>query len=255
MNAQSLTNSSLLRPDQAGMLPGTSVPPRERRAALLRGAALIVVALVLIALAVIGLRRFMHDAAPPKRQIARIAVLPDKPPPPPPPKERKEEPPKSEAKPQPTPEQQIKPPPQASEPLKMEGAAGTGPSAFAAGQVTNDYKGGTPTIGGAASTGGNDAARRAQERLYANSVRQMLRDELERQLSADAGELTATFALWVEANGRVGRWEIEDREAALEPKRQAALQAALDKSAERLQLPSPQGLAQPMRFRLTVRGG
>ena len=254
MNAQSLTNSSLLPPDQAGMLPGTAVLPRERRAAMLRGAALIVVALVLIALAVIGLRRFMQDAAPPKRQVARISVLPDKPPPPPPPpKERKEEAPKAQARPQPTPEQQIKP--QANEPLKMEGAAGTGPSAFAAGQVTNDYKGGTPTIGGPATTGGNDAARRAQERLYANSVRQMLRDELERQLNADAGELTATFALWVEANGHIGRWEIDERDTALEPRRQAALQAALDKSAERLQLPSPQGLAQPMRFRLTVRAG
>ena len=255
MNAQSLTNSSLLPPDQAGMLPGTAVLPRERRAAMLRGAALIVVALVLIALAVIGLRRFMQDAAPPKRQVARISVLPDKPPPPPPPpKERKEEAPKAQARPQPTPEQQIKPQ-QANEPLKMEGAAGTGPSAFAAGQVTNDYKGGTPTIGGPASTGGNDAARRAQERLYANSVRQMLRDELERQLNADAGELTATFALWVEANGHIGRWEIDERDTALEPRRQAALQAALDKSAERLQLPSPQGLTQPMRFRLTVRAG
>ena len=212
-----------------------------------------------VALAVLGLRRFMKDAAQPKQQVARIAVLPDKlppPPPPPPPKERKEEPQKPN-KENPAPEPQPKPQAPAPEPLKMEGAAGNGPSAFAAGNVSQDYRGGAPTIGGTAASGaGNDNARRAQERLYANAVRQLLRDELERHLSADAGELTATFALWVETSGHVSRWEIEDTGTSIEARRQAALQAALDKSAERLQLPpQQQALAQPMRFRLTVRPG
>src|SRR5262249_50748455 len=102
---------------------------------------------------------------------------------------------------------------------------------------------------------GSDASRRAQERLYASSVRQMLRDELERQLSPDAGELTASFALWVEPSGRVGRWEIEDRDAPLDAKRQAAPHAPPARRAGRLPAPPPRALAQPMRFRLTVRGG
>jgi periplasmic protein TonB len=229
-----------------------SAPPPKWRTALV-----VAMVILFVALAVLGLRRFMKDSVQPKQQVARIAVLPDKlpPPPPPPPKERKEDLPKPNKEQAPTP--QPKPQDPAPAPLKMEGAAGTGPSAFAAGSVTQDYRGGTPTIGGQAASGiGNDSARRAQERLYANAVRQLLRDELERHLSPDAGELTATFALWVETNGHVSRWEIEDRDAQIETRRQAALQTALDKSAERLQLPpQQQALAQPMRFRLTVRPG
>jgi len=214
--------------------------------------------LLLIALAVWGLRKLMSDASAPKRQVARIAILPDTPPPPPPPKERKEEPPKAEKQQQPTPQEVVKPPPQAAapEPIKMEGAAGNGPSAFAAGEVRNEYKGGAPTIGGTGASGVvASPADRAQERLYANSVRQMLRDELERHLSPDAGELTAAFALWVAGDGRVTRWEIDGKDSPLTPARQDALKLALDRSAESLHLPSPQALAQPMRFRLTVRAG
>jgi hypothetical protein len=219
-------------------------------------AAAIGVGVVAVALLVWGLRSLAREATMPKRQVARIAVLPDTPPPPPPPpKERKEEP-KSEKKPVPTPEA-LKPPPQApaAAPLKMEGAAGNGPSAFAAGPITQDYRGGVPTIGGAASGAGGDPSRRAQERLYVNTVRQLVRDELERQLSPEAGELTAAFALWVEGSGRVGRWEIDERDTTLDPRRHEALKLALDRSVETLHLPAPQAIEQPMRFRLTVRAG
>lgn len=216
-------------------------------------------ALLLLALAVMTVRDFLSKPSKPPRQVARIAILPDTPPPPPPPpKERKEEPPKADKPSAPTPEQAVKPPPQAAapEPLKMEGAAGNGPSAFAAGSVSQDYKGGAPTIGGTGASGpagrGTD---RAQERLYANSVRQALRDELERQLQPEAGELTAAFALWISGDGRITKWEMDGDPAALDATRQSALKVALDRSAERLQLPAPAGLTQPMRFRLTVRAG
>jgi hypothetical protein len=117
--------------------------------------------------------------------------------------------------------------------------------------VSKDYQGGAPIGGGGAS--GPSASDRAQERLYANSVRQMLRDEIERQLQQDAGELTAAFALWVNAEGRVTRWEFDGKDKPSEERQQAALKLALDRSAETLRLPSPQNLPQPMRFRLTVR--
>lgn len=225
---------------------------------LLRPVVIGLVAIGLVALLVMGVRKLMGEATAPQRQVARIALLPSTPPPPPPPpKERKEEPPKSQKQAQPTPDPLVKPPQaQAPAPLRMEGAAGNGPSAFAAGSVSQDYKGGAPTIGGQGASGvAGSVADRAQERLYANSVRQMVRDELERQLSPDAGELTTAFALWIAGDGRVSRWEFDAREPALEPKRQAALKLALDRSAELLTLPSPQALAQPMRFRLTVRAG
>lgn len=233
--------------------------PTSARPSTLRRVAIAGLVLLAVALAVWGLRGLAREPGPPKRQVARIAVLPDTPPPPPPPpKERKEEPPKAEKRPQPQPDQ-AKPPPQAEAPapLKMEGAAGNGPSAFAAGAVNQDYRGGAPTIGGSgASAPAGDGARRAQERLYANSVRQLLRDELERQLNPDAGELTAAFALWIEGSGRIRHWEIDERETTtLEPQREAALKLALDRSAGRLQLPPPPTAEQPMRFRLTVRAG
>lgn len=203
-----------------------------------------------------GLRHWADQASAPKRQVARIAILPDTPPPPPPPppKERKEEVAKAEAKPQPQPDNTPKPPPApANEPLKMEGTAGNGPSAFQAGSVAQDYKGGTPQIGGTAASAVT-ATDRAAERLYAGSVRQLLRDEIEKQLSPDAGELTAAFALWIAGDGRITRWEF-DGAAPPDPTRQGALKLALDRSADQLRLPAPPAVSQPMRFRLTVRAG
>lgn len=193
-----------------------------------------------------GVSRLKFDSAEPRRQVARIALMPDQPPPPPPPPPK--EPPREtprEAKPQPQAPDTPKPQPPANEPLKMEGAAGDGPSAFAAGSVSNDYRGG-PTAAGPAASGG--VADRAAERLYASSVRQLLQAEIERRLPADAGELSAQFALWVAPDGRITRWESD----AGPP----ALQSALAASAEQLRLPQPPAAtAQPMRFRLTVRAG
>jgi protein TonB len=194
-----------------------------------------------------GLSRLSFDAPAPKRQVARIALMPDTPPPPPPPpKELKKEEPAPQARPQPRPDDTPKPQPPADAPIKMEGAAGDGPSAFAAGAVSNDYRGGPVVSGGAASSPG--VADRAAERLYANTVRQLLQGEIERRLAPDAGELSANFALWVNADGRIARWESD---AAQPP-----LKTALDASADALRLPPPPPVAQqPMRFRLTVRAG
>lgn len=220
--------------------------------------ALALVALLLLAWMINGLRHWLSTPASAPRQVARIAVLPDTPPPPPPPpKERKEEPPKPDKSATPPPDNLVKPPPQpsAAEPLKMEGAAGNGPSAFAAGSVTQDYKGGAPVIGAAASGSGGRGLDRAQERLYAGSVRQALRDELERQLQADAGELTAAFALWIGEDGRISRWSVDGADSRLEAATEAALRLALERSAAQLQLPAPAGITQPLRFRLTVRAG
>jgi len=185
------------------------------------------------------------STAGPKRQVARIALLPDTPPPPPPPpKEQKKEEPKPQPRPQAQPEQAPKPPQPANEPIKMEGAAGNGPSAFAAGAVNNEYRAGPTSSGGASSPG---VADRAAERLYANTVRQLLLAEMERRLAPEAGELSANFALWINPDGHIARWEADGGTPALK--------TALDASAEALRLPVPPAVAQPMRFRLTVRAG
>ncbi len=214
--------------------------------------------IVLLLAAVVGglawwLQGLGGSGTAPKRQVAKISILPDQPPPPPPPpKEDKPPPPKEEPK-QVVREEQIKPaePAPANEPLKMEGAAGDGPSAFAAGNVRNEYAGGAPVVGPAASAGsGRD---RAQERLYVSSARQLLRDALEKNFRSDIDEATAEFSLWVQGDGAIRRAELRpsgdgqlDRE----------LQSALDETSRSLRLPPPPqrlGGGEPLRFRLTVK--
>jgi len=220
------------------------------------GRALIVlVALGLLVAAIVAVRGWMATPDAPRRQVAKIAILPDTPPPPPPPpkEEPKKEPPKEELRTQtqPLPQQKPDDTPPAPAPIKMEGAAGDGPSPFSAGAVSNEYKAGAPTVGGAVTAGqGGTASDRAQERFYANSVRQLLREGIERNLRAEAGELTATFAIWVEVDGSLTRFEITPSGDAA---RDGDLRSALEATSRTLKLPPPGGLGQPMRFRLTVR--
>ncbi|WP_457422108.1 TonB C-terminal domain-containing protein [Roseateles sp. P5_E7] len=188
----------------------------------------------------------------PKRQVAKISILPDTPPPPPPPpKEEKKEPPKEEPK-QVMREEQIKQAeaPRPAESIKMEGAAGDGPSAFAAGSVAKDYAGGAPTTGSGGPAG--TASDRAQERFYANTARQLLQGEIERHLKADAEQLTATFSIWLDRDGGIQRFELAP---SGNDSNDGALRAALDETRRQFKLPPPPALAlsQPMRFRLSVR--
>ena len=188
----------------------------------------------------------------PRRLVAKFSILPDTPPPPPPPpkEEKKPEPPKEDPK-QVMREEQIKQAeaPKPAEALKMEGAAGDGPSAFAAGSVAKDYAGGAPTTGGGPA---GTPADRAQERFYANSARQLLQGEIERHLKADADTLTATFAIWLASDGAIQRFELTP---SGNDANDAALRAALDETRRQFKLPPPPALAlsQPMRFRLSVR--
>lgn len=234
--------------------------PLEQRGAarpeLLRRIAIATAVVVLVGVLGWALKQWVGgQKQAPRQQVARIAILPDAPPPPPPPPP-KERPPeaKTEAKPQPTPDNTPKPPAPANEPLKMEGAAGNGPSAFQAGSVSRDYQGGPPAVA-ASGPGGTGVADRAAERLYASSLRQALRDEIERQLPTDAGEMNAQFALWVSPEGRLQRWEL-DPKAPADTAERSVLSAALGRSAEQLRLPPPApAMAQPLRFRMTLRAG
>ena len=233
-------------------LAESSLEPITLRQWLLRGLVAIIVIAVLLGLA-LWLKSMLGTPAAAKRQVAKISILPDTPPPPPPPpkEEKKPEPPKAEPK-QVVREEQVKQdvPKPANEPIKMEGQAGDGPSAFGAGTVNNEYKGGAPVIGAASSAVGSNAAERAQERFYANAVRQLLHAEIEKNLRSEAGELVATFSVWIEPDGSIRRFDLTPTG---NPTRDTDLRAAFDQTTRRLQLPSPNGLPQPMRFKLTVR--
>ncbi|MBV8604204.1 MAG: TonB C-terminal domain-containing protein [Pelomonas sp.] len=191
----------------------------------------------------------LKGGAGPKRQVARIALLPDTPPPPPPKEEKKPEPPKQEPK-QPVPQEQPKQveAPKAPEPIKMEGAAGQGSSAFAAGGVNHEYQGGPAVSGGTGGSGtGSD---RAQERFFANTARQQLHDEIERRLKGEDAQLIAVFAIWVAKDGAIERYELTPSD---NPHNDAALRAALDETMHEFKLPPPPALTQPLRFKLSVR--
>lgn len=231
-------------------LAESSLEPVPLRSWLLRGLIVIIVIALLVGLA-LWIKSMTGAPAAAKRQTAKISILPDTPPPPPPPKEEKKpEPPKNEPK-QAMREEQLKQdaPKPANEPIKMDGPAGDGPSAFAAGTVTNEYKGGAPMVGASGGTGGN-VADRAQERFYANSVRQLLHDEIEKNLRSDAGELTATFSVWIEPDGSIRRFDLVPTGDAA---RDTDLRFAFDQTTRRLRLPGHSGLPQPMRFKLSVR--
>lgn len=227
-------------------------PPSLRRR-------LAVVAAVVVAVLVTGslawwLKSQLSAPSVTQRQLARITILPDTPPPPPPP------PPKDEAKPPPRDDNKPPPPdlapkPQqvpaaANEPIKMEGAAGSGDSPFAAGAVSNDYKGGPPTVGASAPAAGG-VVDRAQERFYAQSARQLLQGEIERTLRSETTELVVSFSVWVDHAGAIQQVQLLPSGNA---QHDAALQAALDDARRGFKLPQPPGgMTQPLRFRLTVR--
>lgn len=109
---------------------------------------LVLVLAVLVGIAY-GIKKLFSGGPTQKKQITTVKLLPDTPPPPPPPPPK--EPPKE------TPKEQPKEAPKEPEPkpveappaenLKMEGAAGDGPSPFQAGAVNNEYKGGDVTTG------------------------------------------------------------------------------------------------------------
>lgn len=217
-----------------------------------RSLVLIALAMGLLVAGAVWWVRGLKGSDVPKRQVAKISILPDTPPPPPPPpkEEKKPEPPKDDSRQiREEPIKQVEAPKPANEPIKMEGAAGDGPSAFGAGNVNRDYSGGAPSTGAAGGSG--TTSDRAQERFFANTARQLLRDAIERHLKSDSTQATAEFSVWIARDGGISRFELRTTgDARLDDE----LNAALDETARALKLPPPPvAAAQPMKFRLNVR--
>ncbi len=199
---------------------------------------------VLAAVAVVGLVVWgiagILGAKPGKtRQAPKISLMPDKPPPPPPPpKEEKKPEPKDQQK-----EMKVEPPkepmPQAqNEPLKMEGAAGDGPSAFAAGSVSQEYKGGS--VGG-----------RMQGGFYASRLQRHLQAELNRKKKLRDSDYRVTVRVWIARDGTVQRAELSQStgNASLDDVLRQALMAVAA-----MPEPPPENMPQPLRIRVTARG-
>ncbi len=152
----------------------------------------VAVVLVVVTGVIWGAFKFVGNGPPAaKRQVARIALLPDVPPPPPPPPPRAKIEPKTETRQQQLDKPKLDTPP-APPVVKMEGQAGDGPSPFAAGEVRNDY------IGGDVGAGSRYAG-------YVGRVAQLVQEELARRNLRIA---SARVFLWLRADGTVDRYEV-----------------------------------------------
>lgn len=182
----------------------------------------------------------------PKRQTVKIAVLPDTPPPPPPPKEEKRPEPKPEEnRPQPQEQKVVEAPPEPQQ-LKMEGAAGDGPSAFGAGSVSNEYRGGDVGTGVGGSVGDRLAAS-----SYGNAVKREMDNWLQRQPALRrAGDFSLPIHIWVRPDGSI------DRTRLVGSTGDADTDQAVREALERFpgfRNPPPAGMPQPISLKLSNR--
>ena len=164
--------------------------------------AFVLVALLILGMLVYMVKSLMTGGETHKKAMTTVKLLPDTPPPPPPPPK---EPPKEQPKevkevkeiPQPKPDQA---PP--AEVLKMEGAAGDGPSPFAAGAVNNEYKGGDvgTKIGGGPS--------KYQFAYYTGMIKTQIEQAIAKDKTLASGSYKLVVKVWVAGNGHIERFEI-----------------------------------------------
>ncbi len=210
---------------------------------------------VLLLLALIGgaVHYFMNlkSGGGPKKP-PKISLIPTTPPPPPPP-------PKEEKRPEAPKEQkemkmeqvEQKNAPAPDQSLKMEGAAGDGPSVFGGGKVTSDdmSKIGqpAPATGGPATTG----ASRTQFAMFTNSAQQLLHDEIKKRLGAKSRnrDFRANYKIWLEADGSIKRFELTPTG---NPEVDEDLRLVLAE-VRSLRLTPPAEMPQPLRFQFTSR--
>ncbi|MBC7728586.1 MAG: hypothetical protein H7242_13420 [Microbacteriaceae bacterium] len=210
------------------------------------------VAMVLAAYFVMGLGK--KETA---KKAPRITLLtPPAPPPPPPP------PPKFEKKPDPPKEQkemkvEQAPPKQEAAPpapeLKMDGPAGNGPSAFAAGKITSDdlSKIGAGKPGGSAAGTGEKTGMFNPHTNFVN----LAKGELQRYLSKNPGlrrqRYVVELHLWVTTAGLVSRYEMVGSSGDRDIDEVIAQAMA---AAPGFSQALPANMPQPIRLRLSTGG-
>lgn len=223
-----------------------SIEPREGSAGLKR---FLVPGVLLLALGGLGwfiASQMGQGGSAPKRQTVKIAVLPDTPPPPPPPKEEKRPEPKPEEnRPQPQEQKVVEAPPEPQQ-LKMEGAAGDGPSAFGAGSVSNEYRGGDVGTGGGGSVGDRLAAS-----SYGNAVKREVDNWLQRQPALRrAGDYSLPVQIWVRPDGSIERTRLVGSTGDADTDQ--AVREALERFPG-FRAPPPAGMPQPISLKLSNR--
>ena len=168
----------------------------------LKRVALILLALLVLAGMVYLVKALMSGGTPHKKSVTTVKLLPDTPPPPPPPKEPPKEQPKEvkevkeiqQPKPDPSPPAEV---------LKMEGAAGNGPSPFAAGAVNSEYKGGD--VG--TKIGGRKGL--AAFAWFTGQVKAKVEEALADDKDLSVAQYRLVVLLWLNASGSVERVELQ----------------------------------------------
>ena len=215
----------------------TKIKPSRRWVSIV---VIAVLGAALIALVTWGIMTLMGGKSGKPRKPPVVTLLPDKPPPPPPP-------PKEEKKPEPPKENKdvkIEPPKEApqpaqNEPLKMEGAAGDGDSAFGAGTVGREY------------AGGNIGATGAAQGMYAGRLQRHLQEQLSRNRKLKESDYRVTVRVWLRRDGSVEKADLAQstgNSGLDELLRDALLQVAAMREAP------PENMPQPIRIRITARG-
>lgn len=210
------------------------------------------IALILVGLAILvgigyGINSLMSGGSPVKKQVTTIKLLPDTPPPPPPPPK---EPPKEQPKPDAPKEIKVEQPKPVETPpaeqLKMEGAAGDGPSAFASGAVNNDYKGGDLKTGNTIGGGPN----KYQFAWYTDLIKNQIEDAMSKDKTLASGAYKVIVKVWVASNGAIERFELasssgkEDIDVLIKKQLEA-----MPKLSER----PPGDMPQPVKLKVTAR--
>ena len=224
----------------------------SRRVLIIAVTVATLLAMLLAAYFLMGIGK--KDDTPKKPPKITLLTPPPPPPPPPPPKfEKKPDPPKEQKEmkvEQPVPKQEPAP---ATPELKMEGAAGTGPSAFSQGTVKSED---LSRIGGGKPGGtGIGTAERTTERTgmfnpftnYAN----LAKGELQRYLARNAALKRKRYAvevhLWLAANGSLSRYELVGSTGDSET--DEAIRAAMN-AAPPFSQSLPDNMPQPLRLRV-----
>ena len=190
-----------------------------------------------------ALKGLFAGGPPQKKAITTVKLLPDTPPPPPPPPPK--EPPKERPKEQPK-EVKVEPKPEPAPPaeqLKMEGAAGEGPSPFAAGTVSNEYTGGDV---GTKIGGGNTH----QFDWYTGQIKSRMEDALAKDPQLASGRYKVVVRVWINASGRLERFELVGSSGDTD--KDERIKTALNHMPPVSEAP-PENMPQPVKLRITSR--
>lgn len=181
-----------------------------------------------------------------KKKITTIA-LKDLPPPPPPPPPK--EPPKEQPKDQPKEVKEVQAPKPVQAPptevLKMDGPAGDGPSAFAAGTPKEDYKG--ENLGDTKTIGSDGSAK---YNWYKGILKNQILDFLEKEKNLKEGQYKMILKVWLKTNGDIERVEVTESDA--EPEVQQTVKAVLN-NMPAMREALPEGMPQPIKLRFGAR--